>query len=160
MAKDTVEVLIEGGTATPGPPLGPALGPLGINMMQVVDEINQKTADFAGMKVPVKVMIDRDTKEVDIEIGTPPTTSLIKEELGIEKASHEPGLDIVNDLPIDAALKITRMKFDSLLANDYKAAVKEVMGTCVSMGLSVDGKDPRQAQKDVDAGEYDDILAE
>ena len=52
------------------------------------------------------------------------------------------------------------MKFDSLLANDYKAAIKEVMGTCVSMGISVDGKDPRQAQKDVDAGEYDDILAE
>ena len=158
MAKDTVEVLIEGGSATAGPPLGPALGPFGINMMQVVEEINNKSADFAGMKVPV--IIDRDTKEFDIEIGTPPTTSLIMEELGIEKASHEPGLDIVNDLPIDKALKIARMKFDSLLANDYKAGVKEVMGTCVSMGLSVDGKDPREAQKDVDAGKYDDILVE
>jgi large subunit ribosomal protein L11 len=82
------------------------------------------------------------------------------EELGIEKASHEPGLDIVNDLPIETALKIARMKFDSLLSNDYKAGVKEVMGTCVSMGLSVDGKDPREAQKDVDAGVYDDILVE
>ena len=160
MAKDTVEVLIEGGSATAGPPIGPALGPFGINMMQVVDEINQKTADFAGMKVPVKIMIDRDTKEVDIEIGTPPTTSLIKEELGIDKGSHEPGLDIINDLPIETALKIARMKFDALLSNDYKAAIKEVMGTCVSMGLSVDGKDPRQAQKDVDAGEYDDLFAE
>ena len=158
MAKDTVEVLIEGGSATPGPPLGPALGPFGINMMQVVDEINQKTADFAGMKVPVKVIVDG--KDFEIEIGTPPTTALIKEELGIEKGSHEPGLDIINDLPIETALKIARMKFDSLLANDYKAGVKEVMGTCVSMGLSVDGKDPRQAQKDVDAGVYDDILAE
>ncbi len=160
MAKDTVEVLIEGGSATPGPPLGPALGPFGINMMQVVDEINSKTADFAGMKVPVKVNIDRDTKDFDIEIGTPPTTALIMQELGIEKASHEPGLDIVNDLPIETALKIARMKFDSLLSNDYKAATKEVMGTCVSMGLSVDGKDPREAQKDVDAGKYDDILVE
>ena len=158
MAKDTVEVLIEGGSATPGPPLGPALGPFGINMMQVVDEINSKTADFAGMKVPVKVIVDG--KDFEIEIGTPPTTALIKEELGIEKGSHEPGLDIVNDLPIETALKIARMKFDSLLANDYKAGIKEVMGTCVSMGLSVDGKDPRQAQKDVDAGVYDDILAE
>ena len=68
--------------------------------------------------------------------------------------------DIVADLPIDKALKIARMKFDSLLANDYKAGVKEVMGTCVSMGLSVDGKDPREAQKDVDAGKYDDVLVE
>ena len=76
MAKDTVEVLIEGGTATPGPPLGPALGPFGINMMQVVEEINKKSADFAGMKVPVKVTIDRDTKDFEIEIGTPPTTAL------------------------------------------------------------------------------------
>ena len=100
------------------------------------------------------------SKEFEIEIGTPPTTSLIMEELGIEKASHEPGADIVADLPIDKALKIARMKFDSLLANDYKAGVKEVMGTCVSMGLSVDGKDPREAQKDVDAGKYDDVLVE
>ena len=127
MAKDTVEVLIEGGTATPGPPLGPALGPLGINMMQVVEEINKKSADFAGMKVPVIISVDRDTKDFEIEIGTPPTTALIMEELGIEKASHEPGLDIVNDLPIETALKITRMKFDSLLANDYKAGIKEVI---------------------------------
>ena len=160
MAKDTVEVLIEGGSATPGPPLGPALGPFGINMMQVVDEINEKSADFAGMKVPVIISVDRDTKEFEIDIGTPPTTALIMEELGIEKASHEPGLDIVNDVPIEAALKIAKMKFGSLLANDYKAGVKEVMGTCVSMGLSVDGKDPREAQKDVDAGKYDDILVE
>ena len=160
MAKDTVEVLIEGGTATPGPPLGPALGPLGINMMQVVEEINKKSADFAGMKVPVIISVDRDTKDFEIEIGTPPTTSLIMEELGIEKASHEPGLDIINDLPMEAALKITRMKFDSLLSNDYKAGIKEIIGTCVSMGLSVDGKDPREVQKDIDAGKYDDLFAE
>ena len=131
MAKDTVEVLIEGGSATPGPPLGPALGPFGINMMQVVDEINNKTADFAGMKVPVKVTVDRDTRDFEIEIGTPPTTALIMQELGIEKASHEPGLDIVNDLPIETALKITRMKFDSLLANDYKAGPNGGPGVAV-----------------------------
>ena len=160
MAKDTVEVLLEGGTATPGPPLGPAIGPFGVNMMQVVEEINKKSADFAGMKVPVIITIDSSTKEFEIEIGTPPTTALIMDELGIEKGAHEPGADIVADLPIDKALKIARMKFDSLLANDYKAGVKEVMGTCVSMGLSVDGKDPREAQKDVDAGKYDDVLVE
>ena len=58
MPEDTVEVLVEGGSATPGPPLGPAIGPLGINMMQVVEEINNKTADFKGMKVPVKIIVD------------------------------------------------------------------------------------------------------
>ena len=160
MAKDTVEVLIEGWTATPGPPLGPAIGPFGINMMQVVEEINNKSADFKGMKVPVKIIIDSDTKDFEIEIGTPPTTALIMDELGIEKGAHEPGAEVAADLSVEQALKIARMKFDSLLANDYKHGAKEVMGTCVSMGITVDGKDPREAQKAVDAGEYDDILVE
>lgn len=160
MAKDTVEVLIEGGTATPGPPLGPAIGPFGINMMQVVEEINNKTSDFSGMKVPVKIIIDSSTKEFEIEVGTPPTTALIMDELGIEKASQVPGEDFVADLTVEQALKIARMKFDSLLSNEYKYGAKEVMGTCVSMGITVDGKDPREAQKAVDQGEYDDILLE
>ena len=160
MAKETVEVLIEGGTATPGPPLGPAIGPLGINMMQVVEQINAKTSDFAGMKVPVKVIVDSATREFEIGVGTPPTTALILEELKLEKGSQDPGMDKVADLSIEQALKIAKMKFDSLLANDYKNGAKEVMGTCVSMGLTVDGKDPREAQKDVDAGVYDDILVE
>ncbi|MBX7076144.1 MAG: 50S ribosomal protein L11 [Methanobacteriaceae archaeon] len=160
MAKDTVEILIEGGSATPGPPLGPAIGPFGINMMQVVEEINEKSADFKGMKVPVIVTIDSDTKDFEISIGTPPTTALIMDELNIEKGSHEPGTEVAADLSVEQALKIARMKYDSLLANDYKHGAKEVMGTCVSMGLTVDGKDPREAQKAVDAGEYDDILGE
>ena len=160
MAKDTVEVLLEGGTATPGPPLGPAIGPFGVNMMQVVEEINKKSADFAGMKVPVIITIDSNTKEFEIEIGTPPTTALIMDELSIEKGAHEPGAEVAADLSVEQAFKIARMKFDSLLANDYKAATKEIMGTCVSMGITVDGKDPRDAQKAVDAGEYDDILVE
>ena len=160
MAKDTVEILIEGGSATPGPPLGPAIGPFGVNMMQVVEQINEKSADFKGMKVPVIVTIDSDTKDFEIAIGTPPTTALIMDELNIEKGSHEPGTEVAADLSVEQALKIARMKYDSLLANNYKHGAKEVMGTCVSMGLTVDGKDPREAQKAVDAGEYDDILGE
>ncbi|MDO5850311.1 MAG: 50S ribosomal protein L11 [Methanobacteriaceae archaeon] len=159
MADQTVEVLLEGGTATPGPPLGPAIGPLGINMMEVVKEINEKTADFKGMKVPVKVIVDS-KKNFTIEVGTPPTTALIMQELNIEKGAHEPGAEVAADLSVEQALKVARMKFDSLLANDYKHAAKEIMGTCVSMGITVDGKDPRDAQKAVDAGEYDDILVE
>ena len=101
MAKDTVEILIEGGSATPGPPLGPAIGPFGINMMQVVEEINEKSADFKGMKVPVIVTIDSDTKDFEIAIGTPPTTALIMDELNIEKGSHEPGTEVAADLSVD-----------------------------------------------------------
>lgn len=158
MAKETVEILIEGGKATPGPPLGPAIGPLGINMMQVVEQINEKTSDFDGMKVPVKVIVDIGTKAFEIEVGTPPTTALIKDELNIEKGSQDPGLDKVADLSIEQALKIARMKFSALLSNDYKMATKEVVGTCVSMGLTVEGKDPKTVQKEIDEGIYDDKL--
>ena len=158
MAKETVEILIEGGKATPGPPLGPAIGPLGINMMQVVEQINEKTSDFDGMKVPVKVIVDVGTKAFEIEVGTPPTTALIKDELNIEKGSQDPGLDKVADLSIEQALKVARMKFSALLSNDYKMATKEVVGTCVSMGLTVEGKDPKIVQKEIDEGIYDDKL--
>jgi large subunit ribosomal protein L11 len=109
MAKDTVEVLLEGGTATPGPPLGPAIGPHGVNMMQVVEEINKKSADFAGMKVPVIITIDTSTKDFEIEIGTPPTTALIMDELKIEKGAHEPGAEVAADLSVEQAFKIARM---------------------------------------------------
>lgn len=158
MAKETIEILIDGGKATPGPPLGPAIGPLGINMMQVVEQINQKTVDFEGMKVPVKIIVDVGTKEFEVTVGTPPTTALIKDELNIEKGSQDPGLDKVADLKVEQALKVARMKFDALLSNDYKNAAKEVIGTCVSMGITVEGKDPREVQQEIDQGKYDDIL--
>jgi large subunit ribosomal protein L11 len=160
MAKETIEILIDGGKATPGPPLGPAIGPLGINMMQVVEQINQKTADFDGMKVPVKIIVDVGTKEFEVTVGTPPTTALIKDELNIEKGSQDPGLDKVADLSVEQALKIARMKFDALLSNDYKNAAKEVIGTCVSMGITVEGKDPREVQQEIDQGNYDDKLTD
>jgi large subunit ribosomal protein L11 len=160
MATETVEILIDGGKATPGPPLGPAIGPLGINMMQVVEQINQKTADFDGMKVPVKIIVDIGTKEFEIKVGTPPTTALIMDELKIEKGSQDPGQDKVADLKVEQALKIAKMKFDALLSNDYKNAAKEVIGTCVSMGITVEGKDPREVQRDIDQGMYDDKLVQ
>ena len=160
MATETVEILIDGGKATPGPPLGPAIGPLGINMMQVVEQINQKTADFEGMKVPVKVIVDTSTREFEVTVGTPPTTALIMDELKIEKGSQDPGMDKVADLKIEQALKVARMKFDALLSADYKHATKEVVGTCVSMGITVEGKDPREVQKEISQGVYDEQLVE
>jgi large subunit ribosomal protein L11 len=129
-------------------------------MMQVVEEINKKTSDFSGMKVPVKVIVDISTREFEVEVGTPPTTALIKDELNIEKGSQDPGVDKVADLKVEQALKIARMKFDALLSNDYKMAAKEVIGTCVSMGLTVEGKDPREVQKEIDEGVYDSVLVQ
>ena len=84
MATQSVDALVEGGKASAAPPLGPALGPLGVNIGQVVAEINKKTASFQGMQVPVKVNVDTDTKEFNITVGTPPASALIKKEANLK----------------------------------------------------------------------------
>ncbi|MFW6285667.1 MAG: 50S ribosomal protein L11 [Nanoarchaeota archaeon] len=160
MAKEKIEILIEGGKATAAPPLGPALGPLKVNIGQVVADINKKTADFKGMKVPVVVTVDTKTKDYEIKIGTPPASQLIKSELNIKKGSATPNQTYVGDLTVEQIKKIARMKFDALLANDLKTAVREIAGTCYSLGIKVDGKLPRVFIADVKSGKYDSQLQE
>ncbi|MDT8358307.1 MAG: 50S ribosomal protein L11 [Methanomicrobiaceae archaeon] len=155
---EVVEVLVPGGRATAGPPLGPALGPLGINVKAVVDEINAKTSEFNGMSVPVRVEVD-EKKNFTIAVGVPPASALIKKECGIEKGAKEPGVEKAGDLSLDAAVRIARMKFDGMLSYDLKNAVKEVVGTCLSVGVTVDGKPPKEMLSRIDAGEYDSVLA-
>lgn len=154
---EVVEVLVPGGKATAGPPLGPALGPLGINVKAVVDEINKKTASFNGMQVPVIVEVD-DKKNFTISIGIPPTTALIMKEAGIDKGSNEPNSKIVGDLPLEAAIMIAKMKLDDMLSYDLKNAVKEVVGTCVSVGVTVSGKKPKEMIADINLGVHDAVL--
>lgn len=155
MAKETVESLIVGGKATAAPPLGPALGPKGVNIGQVVAEINKKTADFAGMQVPVKVIIDTETKAFEISIGTPPATALIKQELNIKKASGTPQSDFVGDLTIDQIVKIVRMKSDALSGKTNKDKAKEIVGTCRSMGVTIEGKKSAEMIEAINKGTYD-----
>ncbi|MBN1792940.1 50S ribosomal protein L11 [Candidatus Woesearchaeota archaeon] len=158
MAKDVVESLVEGGKATAAPPLGPALGPKGVNIGKVVAEINKKTESFKGMQVPVKVIIDTDTKEFEITIGTPPAAELIKKEAGVDKGSGNP-LDHVADLKIEQVLKIAKMKEDALKGKDVKQRVKEVIGTCNSMGIMVEEMHAKDAMKAVEAGKFDAEIA-
>jgi large subunit ribosomal protein L11 len=152
---ETIKALVEGGKASAGPPLGPALGPLGVNIMQVINKINDKTKQFDGMKVPVKVIIDPKTKDFDIEVGTPPASSLIIRELGAEKGSGSAGTHKIGDLTVDQAIKVAKMKHENLLGKQLKQKTKEVIGTCVSMGVTVEGKKPQQIQKAIDEGKYD-----
>jgi len=156
---DTVEVLVEGGKATPGQPLGPALGPLGVNIPKIVAEINNKTKAFNGMKVPVKIIIDSKTKDFEIKVGTPPTTSLITKELGIEKGSGSSKSVKVGNLTMDQVVKIAQMKADSLMGKDLKKQVLEIIGTCTSMGVTIEGKDPKAIRADILAGNYDQHFA-
>jgi len=155
---ETVEVLVPGGRATAGPPLGPALGPLGINVKAVVDDINKKTAEFNGMTVPVTVSVD-DKKNVTLTIGIPPTTALVMKEAGIEKGSGTPNTEKVGNLPLDAVIRIAKMKMENMLSYNLKEAAKEVMGTCVSVGVTIEGKSAKEAIAAVNAGEWDKQLA-
>lgn len=154
MASQTVETLINGGKASAAPPLGPALGPLGVNIGQVVAEINKKTAEFQGMQVPVKVTVDSDTKEFEISVGTPPASALIKKEAGIQKAAGNPLVDKVADLKIEQIIKIAKMKWDDLLGKDNFSKVKEIIGTCDSMGVMVEGKQARETIADINNGQF------
>jgi len=157
-AKKVVEALVAGGQATGGPPLGPALGPLGVNVLAVVNKINEATKDYAGMKVPVKVIVDTETKEFEVTVGTPTTSALIVSELKIEKGSGSPKAQKVGNLSMEQAVRIARMKQAELLSPNIKAAVKEVLGSCVSMGVTVEGKDPKEVQKEIDEGKHDGTL--
>ncbi|MEM0492962.1 MAG: 50S ribosomal protein L11 [Candidatus Thermoplasmatota archaeon] len=152
---ETVKALVDGGKASAGPPLGPALGPLGVNIMQIINTINDKTKQFAGMKVPVVIKVDPKTKKFDIEVGTPPASSLILNELKQEKGSGSPSTHKIGNLTIDQAIKIAKMKSDGLLGKTLKERTKEIIGTCVSMGVTVEGKKPQEIQKAIDQGVYD-----
>lgn len=151
MGKETIETLVKGGEASAAPPLGPALGPLGVNITEVIDQINEKTKIFKDMEVPVKVIVDTETKKFTISVGTPPVSSMLKKELNAKKLAtvsengerSEPG-----NIKLEKIVEIAKAK-DSL-SGDLKAKVKQVLGTCVSSGVTVNGKNPRDIIKEID----------
>ncbi len=155
-----VEALVSGGQATAGPPLGPALGPLGVNILSIVDKINEITKHYAGMKVPVKIIVNTETKEFEVSVGIPTTSALIVSELGVEKGSGTPKTEKIGNLSMTQVVKVAKIKHDELLARNLKSAVKEVLGSCVSMGVTVEGEDPRELQKEITEGKYDALFEE
>lgn len=160
MSKETVEILIEGGKATAGAQMGQSLGPLGINISDVLAKINEKTSSFKGMKVPVKVIVDKDTKKFDLEIGTPPVAELIKKELDIKKASPEPNKQKIANISIEQVIKIAKMKQDSMFTNSLKSAVKSIIGSCNSLGILIEGKTSKEINKDINNGLFDKEILE
>ena len=159
MGKQTVEVLIEGGKATAAPPLGPALGPTGVNIGQVIADINKKTEAMKGMQVPVKVIVDDTNKSYEITVGTPPASALIKKEAGIKKGAGNPLLDKVADLKIQQIMKVAKTKEDALLGKDLKMKVLEIAGTCQSMGVMIEGMNAHDAIDAIHEGKYDELIS-
>jgi large subunit ribosomal protein L11 len=158
--KLTVSALVEGGKASGGPPIGPALGPTGVNIFQVVTKINEETQPYAGLKVPVEIIVDQETKQFEIIVGIPPTSALILKEVGASKGSGEPNEDIVGNLTLDQLKAVAKAKAGDLSALTMKTAVMIVSGTCVSMGVTIDGKSAKDFQKEIREGIWDAQLDE
>jgi large subunit ribosomal protein L11 len=153
--RKSINALVTGGEASAGPPLGPALGPLGVNVLAIVNEINKLTGDFKGMRVPVKIEVDQETKQFTVTVGTPTTSALVAKEAAIPKGSAKPNIEFAGDLTIDKVVSIAKSKIASSYAKSIRSAAREVVGSCVSMGVKIEGKDPREFMKEIDAGKWD-----
>jgi large subunit ribosomal protein L11 len=153
-----ISSLVTGGGASAGPPLGPALGPLGVNIMEVIKAINEKTKDFEGMKVPVTVLVDPDTKKWEIEVGIPSAAALILKEAGIQKGSGASGSEWVGDVTIDVIAKIANTKLEKSYASSLKSVAKTIIGTCLTLGIMVEGKTPKEITAEITEGKWDEKL--
>ena len=152
MADVTINGLIEGGKASGGPPFGPALGPLGVNINKIVEEINSKTKAFEGIKIPVKVIVDPVTKTYKVEVGSPPTSALILKELGIPKGAK--GKDeVAGNITMEQIKSVAKAKAAAMYGNTMASRVKQVLGTCKSMNITVEGMGAREAIAKVNSGE-------
>jgi large subunit ribosomal protein L11 len=144
---DEVSVLVEGGKAAAGAQLGSALGPLGVNVGQVVQQINEQTKGFAGMRVPVVIRVDPATRSFTLQVGRPPVAALLLKEVGKESGSGKPNTDMVGNVSLDSVRTIAEAKGADLFGRSIEEKMNQVIGTCVSLGITVDGQDPRAVIK-------------
>ena len=153
--KQTISSLVTGGEASAGPPLGPAMGPMGVNIMQVIEAINEKTKEFKGMKIPVTVSVDTDTKEWEIEVGIPSASALLLKEAGIQKGSSTSGTEWAGDITADSIVKVANVKLETSYASSLKSVAKQIVGTCVSLGIKIEGKTPKEFTAEINDGKWD-----
>lgn len=156
--KEKIEMMVEGGAAKADASLSQKLGPLKINIPDVLKKVNEKTAAFKGMKIPVKLFVDPATKEVEVQVGTPPVSELLKTELKLQKGSGTPNKEKIGNIAIEQLIKVAKMKQDSMLDRTLKDAVKSLAGSCNSLGILIEGMDSHGFTIDVNAGKYDQVL--
>ena len=153
--KQIISALVTGGEASSGPPLGPSLGPMGVNIMQVIGAINEKTIEFKGMKIPVTVTVDSDTKKWEIEVGIPSASALLLKEAGLQKGSGTSGTEWVGEVTVDSIAKVANVKLESSYATSLKSVAKQIVGTCGSLGIKIDGKTPKEFITEMNEGKWD-----
>ena len=141
MAKEIsgyIKLQIMGGQANPAPPVGPALGQRGINIMEFCKAFNDKTKVFAGKPIPVIITVYKD-KKFDFEIKSPPASHFIKEAAKLKGGSKEPGRLVAGSITMQQAEEIAKAKMKDLNAFDIKQATKIICGSAKSMGIEVKG---------------------
>ncbi len=134
----TIKLQIPAGSANPSPPVGPALGQHGVNIMEFCKAFNAKTQDKQGLIIPVIITVYQDRSFTFIT-KTPPAAVLLKKAIGLDKGSGEPNRNKVGKVTRDQVREIAESKMEDLNANDVDAAMKMVEGTARSMGLIVEG---------------------
>jgi len=159
MPTKSIKIVVEGGNVKPGPPLAPTLSQLGLNVGEVVKKINDATSQFKGMSVPVTIEVDTATKKYEIKVGVPTTTSLLLKFVNASEPSGDPAHKKVGDIKLEDAIQVAIMKKPQLTAKTLKAALKSILGTARSIGLTVEKRDPKELIKEIDEGKYDDLLA-
>jgi len=132
-----IKLQIEAGKATPAPPVGPALGQHGVNIMSFVKEYNERTSSQAGTIVPVVLTVYED-RSFAFEIKTPPASALLRQAAGIEKGSSVPNVEKVATIPASKVREIAEQKMRDLNAADIEGAMRIVEGTARSMGIQIE----------------------
>jgi len=155
-----IKILVDSGNMKPGPALSQKLGPLGMNMGDIISKINDATKGMKGLKVPVEVEVEPSTKEFEVKAFSPPVSELLKKELGIEKGSGEQNKIQVANASIEQIILVAKTKLQNLLAKDLKAAVKSVVGTCVSLGILIENKPAIEVEQEINQGKYDKEIQE
>ena len=156
MAETIISGLVEGGKATSGPPFGPALGPLGVNIAKIIKDINTETGVYSGIKVPVKVIVNGATKEYRIEVGSPPTSALILKEIGVQKGAKTKD-EVAGNATLEQLKNVLKAK-ENKLYGTTATKIKQLVGTCKSMNITVEGMPARDFLRKIEKGEVKNLI--
>jgi len=155
-----IKLLIDGGSMTPGPAIAQQLGPMGINIGKVISDINTATKEFKGMTIPVNLDVDGKTKSYTIKVLSPSVSALIKKELKLESGSGARKKVAVGNIALEQVIAITKVKHPNMLAREFISALKSVIGSCMSLGVFIDSKDPKEILEEIEQGKYNKEIKE
>ena len=149
-----IKLLVDGGAMQPGPALAQKIGPLGLNVGQIIQQVNDATKDFKGLKVPIEISVEPSTKKIEVSVFSPSVSELLKKELGVEKGSALQKKQKIANASIEQIISIAKTKQKDLLCKDLKLSVKTIIGTCVSLGILVENMPASELGSQIDEGKF------